>query len=153
GSEHAMRADTVARRYARALFSLAKADGSLDAVGAALANTTEALTEPRVMRILTGPVPRERKRALLLKIVEMTNAPAMLRDFFLLLADHDRLDHVAPVRAVFDALLDEARGIIRATIRSATPLAADTLEDITHAFSSITGRQVRATVEVVADLI
>ena len=148
-----MRTGAVARRYARALFSLAKANGSLDAGGAALATTTDTLTEPQVMRILTGPVPRERKRALLLKIVEMTNAPAMLRDFLLLLADNERVDHLAAIRAVFDALLDEARGIIRATIRSATPLAADTLEDITHAFSAITGRQVRATVEVVPDLI
>jgi F-type H+-transporting ATPase subunit delta len=57
------------------------------------------------------------------------------------------------MRAVFDALLDHERGITRATIRSASPLSADLLEQITRTFGSITGRQVLATVEVVPDLI
>jgi len=148
-----MRPDAIARRYARALFSLSNEQKSLDAVGAALATTTDVLTEPSVMRVLTGPLSRERKRALLLKIVATTNAPALLRDFLLLLADHGRLSRVGAMRAVFDALLDHERGITRATIRSASPLSADLLEQITRTFASITGRQVLATVEVVPDLI
>jgi F-type H+-transporting ATPase subunit delta len=148
-----MRPDAIARRYARALFSLSNAQQSLDAVSAALATTTEVLTEPSVMRVLTGPVSRERKRALLLKIVETTNAPAVLRDFLLLLADHGRLSRVGAMQAVFAAMLDRERGITRATIRSASPLSADLLEEITRTFGTITGRKVLATVEVVPDLI
>ena len=148
-----MRSDAIARRYARALFSLSKEQNSLDAVGAALATAADVLTEPSVMRVLTGPVSRERKRALLLKIVATTNAPALVRDFLLQLADQGRLSRVGAMRAVFDALLDHERGITRATIRSASPLSADLLEQITSAFGSITGKKVLATVEVVPDLI
>jgi F-type H+-transporting ATPase subunit delta len=148
-----MRPDAIARRYARALFSLSNAQQSVDAVGTALATTTDVLTEPSVMRVLTGPMPRERKRALLLKIVETTDAPAVLRDFFLLLADHERLSRVGAIQAVFAAMLNRQRGITRAIIRSASPLSADLLEEIARTFGSITGRKVLATVEVVPDLI
>lgn len=148
-----MRPDAVARRYARALFGFAKRQSSLDAVGAALTTVTDAVTEPSVMRILTGPITRERKRALLLKIVEATGAPDVIRDFLLLLADHQRLGHADAIRTVFDGLLDGERGITRAVIRSATDLPPDVLEEITRAFGAVTGRQVVARVEVVPDLI
>lgn len=148
-----MRPGAIARRYARALFALAKTQGSLDAVGAALATTTDVVAEPSVMRVLTGPVTREKKRALLLKIVETTGAPAVIRDFLSLLADHGRLQYVEAIRTVFDGLLDRERGITRATIRTATNLPQDALDEIERTFSGITGRQVLAEVEVVPDLI
>jgi F-type H+-transporting ATPase subunit delta len=148
-----MRPDAIARRYARALFGLAKAQGALDAVGASLATITDAITEPSVMRVLTGPVARDRKRALLQKIAEASAAPATIRDFLLLLADHARLSHAEAIRTVFESLLDRERGITRATVRSATELPTDVLDEITRTFSAITKQQVVAKVEVVPDLI
>lgn len=148
-----MRPDAIARRYARALFSLARAQGSLDTVGAALGTVTDVLVEPNVMRVLTGPVQRDRKRAFLSKIVEAVNAPPAVRDFFLLLADHERLSHAEAIRTVFDFMLDRERGITRALIRSATPLSPDILDDITRAFGAITGKIVKAEVAVVPELI
>jgi F-type H+-transporting ATPase subunit delta len=148
-----MRPDAVARRYARALFALAKAEGSLDTVASALATVTEAITEPTAMRVLTGPVSRERKRELLAKVAAAAHAPATLRDFLLLLGDHDRLDHAAAIRAVFDALLDRERGITRAKIRAATPLSRDVLDEVLRTFGTITGRKVVATVEIAPELI
>ncbi len=123
-----MRPDAIARRYARALFSLAKARGSLDDVGAALRRATEALIDPKVMRVLTGPVPRDRKRALLGKIVELVAAPSVVSDFLFLLADHGRLSHADAILSVFDVRLDHEHGITRARIQSATPLSPDLLD-------------------------
>jgi F-type H+-transporting ATPase subunit delta len=105
------------------------------------------------MRVLKGPVARERKRTLLQKIVEVSGAPTTIRDFFLLLADHERLGHAEAIRTVFEGLLDRERGITRATVRSATELPVDVLDEITRTFSVITKRQVVAKVEVVPDLI
>jgi F-type H+-transporting ATPase subunit delta len=147
-----MRSDTVARRYGRALFSLAKSQGALDTIGASLATIADVLADPNVMRVLTGPIARERKREFLEKIVASTNAPAMLRDF-LLLADNGRIRHTPTIRGVFEGLLDAERGVTRATIRAAAPLAPEMVEEITRAFGSITGKQVIAHVDVVPDLI
>ncbi len=148
-----MRPDAIARRYARALFALAKTQGCLDAVDTALGVVTDALTQPSVMRVLTGPVQRDRKRSLLLEIIDNANAPTVVRDFFLLLSDHGRLRHAEVIRTVFDGLLDRERGIIRAVIRSATALAGDVVDEITQAFSTITRGQVVANVEVDPELI
>lgn len=148
-----MRADTVARRYGRALFTLAKSQQALDAVGTSLATIADALADSSVMRVLTGPIARERKRGFLTKIVEAANAPASVRDFMLLLADNGRISHAPAIRTVFDCLLDAERGITRATIRSASPLSTEMVDEITRAFGTITGKQVVARVEVVPDLI
>jgi F-type H+-transporting ATPase subunit delta len=148
-----MRPDAIARRYARALFGLADSQGSLEQVGSALAKTSDAIAEPEVMRVLTGPLSRERKRELLLKIIEAVAAPAVVRDFFLLLAERDRLRHAPAMRAVFERLLDARQGITRATIRSAAPVSPDVLEDVVRVFSGITGKRVVAEVQVVPELI
>jgi F-type H+-transporting ATPase subunit delta len=148
-----MRTDAVARRYARALFTLAKAEGSLEDVGTALGTVTDALIDSNVMRVFTGPVPHDRKLELLSKIANALNAPAAVRNFVLLLAEHGRLHHLEGIRIVFNALLDRERGITRAVIRSATTLSDDMRAEIARTFSSITGRTVVARVDIDPSLI
>ena len=148
-----MRPDVIARRYARAIFALAEAQEILEPVGSALATTTDALSEPNVMRVLAAPFARDRKREFLLKIIEATAAPVLVRDFLLLLAEHGRLRHALAIRAVFEALLDDKRGVTRATIRSAVALSPDMSEEVTVVFGAITGRRVLAQVEVVPGLV
>lgn len=143
-----MRTDAVARRYARALFSLAKAEGSLENVGTALTAVADVMTEPTVMRVLTGPVQRTRKCDLLSNIADTVSAPPAVRHFILLLADHGRLDHIDAIRTVFGQLLDREQGITRAVIRSAADLSDEIRAEITSTFSAITGRTVVARVEV-----
>ena len=142
------RPDAVARRYARALFVLAEQQGTLDEVRASLGTMMDALSDPVVMRVLTGPLARERKRALLSRIVDTAGTPPLVRDFLLLVAEHQRLKHAEAIRTVFDAMVDEKRGITRATIKSAAPLSADMVENATGVFGRITGRKVVANVEV-----
>jgi F-type H+-transporting ATPase subunit delta len=148
-----MKTDAVARRYGRALFGLAKTQGALDAVAASMAAIADAFADPGVMRVLTGPLTRDRKRQLLNEVADTTSAPAIVRHFLLLLAEHERLRHAPAIRDVFDHLLDAERGITRATVRTATALAPEMLEEITRAFGQITGKRVVAGVEIEPDLI
>ena len=147
------RPTTVARRYARALFASADAQQALDSVGPAFAAIAEALGEPNAMRVLTGPVARERKRELLLKVAAATQAPDLVRDFLLVLADHDRLRQIPGIRTAFEKLVDDKRGITRAVIRSATELTPEMVAEITRTFGAITKKQVIAKVEIVPELI
>ena len=148
-----MRPDAIARRYARALFALAEQQGTLDQVRTALATTVDALSQPGVMRILTGPVPRERKHELLSRIVDGAGAPPLVRDFVLLVAEHGRLKHTPAIRTVFEAMIDEKGGVTRATIKSAAPLSSDMVDEVTRVFSDMTRRKVVAKVDVVPALI
>lgn len=148
-----MRFGAIARRYARALFAFANAQQALEPVGSALATIADALAEPSAMRVLTGPLARERKRDLLRKIASSTQAPDMVRDFLLLLSDRDRLKQLTAIRVAFERLVDTQHGIIRATIRSAAELTPEMLAEITRTFGAITNKQVVAQVEIVPDLI
>ncbi len=137
-----MRADAVARRYARAIFELASEHGAVDAIGKALATTATLFDDPHLAQVLTGPIPRAQKHALLRGINDDIGAPPTFRDFLLVLAEHDRLDHVGAIRAVFDALVDRQRGRTRARVRSATTLAPDLVAELTRVFGAITGKEV-----------
>lgn len=148
-----MRPDAIARRYARALFQLAEQQGTLDQVGAALGVAVDVVSDADVMRVLTGPFARERKRELLSRIIDAAGAPPVVRDFLLLVADHDRLRHLPAIRAVFDTMVDDKGGVTRATIKSAAPLAPEMVEQVTRVFGELTGRKVIATVDVVPSLI
>lgn len=148
-----MRADSVARRYARALFELAEERGLVDAVASALASTSALMSDEDIARMLGGPARKQVKQRLLTDMAAGIEAPAEFRDFLLLLADHDRIDHVAAIREVFDTLLDRRRGITRARVRSAAPLPEAMLEELTRVFDRVTGKRVIATVEVDPTLI
>ena len=148
-----MRPDAVARRYARAIFQLADEQGITDEVARALATTATLLEDETVARVLTGPVRREQKQELLRAIAGNIGAPPPFRDLLLLLAEHDRLDHVGAIREVFDALVDRRRGRTRARVRTATALAPDLLADVTRVFGELTGKQVLAEVMVEPELL
>ena len=148
-----MTSAAVARRYARALFSLAKSEAALESVGTSLGVVTDALIAPNAMRVLTGPIKKERKREIIAKVADAVGAPTPVRNFLHILVEHQRLDHLEQIRAVFDGLLDRERGITRAVIRSATDLSGDIREQIGRTFSAITGRTVVARVDVDPSLI
>lgn len=148
-----MRSDAVARRYARALFDLAERDGALETVGAALATTAELLDDPRIARVLTGPVEQTSKQDLLRTIAAKAGAPSVFRDLLLLLAERDRLPHLAAIRLVFDQLVDRRLGRARALVRSATPLGPDAVAELARVFGRITGKQALVQVTVDQDLV
>lgn len=148
-----MRPDTVARRYARALFALADENGALEDVARALQAVVRLLEVPEVGRVLTGPLGREPKRAILRRIAEDAGAPDILRDFLLLLSERDRLVSVAGINTVYGSLLDRRQGIIRAVVRSAAPLSQEALEDITRCFSVLTDKRVVPRVVLEEELI
>lgn len=148
-----MRPDSVARRYARALFGLAERQGTLDVVAAGLATAVGLLEDPRTARVLTGPVARAKKQALLHTIADKAGAPPIFRNLLLLLTERDRLDHLAAIRLVFEQLVDRRLGRTRAVVRSARPLPPDMFREITDAFGKLTGKQVLAEVAVDPELL
>ena len=100
---------SIARRYAKALFSLA-------ALGAALAGS------PELRDALASPASREQRRALaegLARPLALEREPANL---LLLLAERNRLGQLAAVADAFRALADEKLGRVRARLVSAVPL-------------------------------
>lgn len=148
-----MRPDTVSRRYARALFQLAEEQGEIDVVAKGLAAATAIAENPDVAKVLHGPLDAKRKRGFVESIAAEIGASDPFKSFLLLLTDHGRLSHLGSIRSVFDALVDERRGILRAHVRSATTLPDDVLAELSRVFGAMTGKQVVAEVRVDPSLI
>lgn len=121
-----MTANIVARRYARALFSLGKSQGDaeLEAYGKDLAGLVGVLMEsPELLKLFRNPIfTLEEKKAIVGKILDQINPTAIVKNFCFLLADKDRLSALPEIEAYFGVLLDEAKGIVRGELVTAVEL-------------------------------
>ena len=124
-------AGSAAKRYARAIFDLAKEEGQVDAWSQRLAAVREVLANPEANTVLANPtIPVQRRQEV---------ASALLDDrvgregvnLAKLLVGARRLDDVDAIADEYSRLVDEDAGRIRATAITAVPLGradADKLE-------------------------
>lgn len=135
----------VARRYADALFSIGKKQGSatLDAYGANLAELCRlAAEEPRLGQILKSPVIAvAEKKAVLGAILEKMAADATLRNFCFLLADKERLGELQGICDWYGILLDNAKGILRGKVLTAIALSPEKQAKLKNSLQEKAGRQ------------
>lgn len=119
----------VARRYARALFSLGKGQGDAELVayGKNLSGLVEALKEsPQLDRIFRNPVFKvEEKKAVLDAILSKIKAKQMVVNFCHLLADNNRLGYLRDIAGIYAELLDEHQGVSRGQMVTAIDLDKD----------------------------
>ncbi len=139
----------VAKRYARALFSVAGKGGKLDAVQRDLSTVAAACKQsPELQRVLESPlVTADRKREII-DLVFKSDIDALTRQFLHLLVDKRREEILPTVGEEFVRLADEARGLIRARAVVAGPL-----DDLQHAsFLESLERRTGKTVELTVDV-
>ena len=122
-----MRVQIVAKRYARALFSLGQEQGleELRKYRDQLRDLAEVVNgSPELLQVFKTPVIRaEQKKAILQNILEKIGTEPMVRNFCLFLADQDRLPFFLDIERYFSHLLDEHEGILRGSLVTATELA------------------------------
>lgn len=134
----------AARRYAKALLSLAQArdaaeSGASETIGAQLQELAALFAAPEFAGLLAAPgmAPAARRT-----IAEQVTAHAELHPlvgkFLLVLADRDRLRDIGDIGAAYGRLLDAAAGRVRARIRSATELPDADKQRLTDAFGELT---------------
>ena len=143
-------ATTLARPYARALFMAAKDAGIQKDVSVALAFSAQAVGIPRVAGLLGDP---RLDHAQLLALVSHPEAPEAVRNFLALLAENGRLALLPEVAGLYEALRAESERVLKATITSAEPLPAASLESLTAALKRRFGGEVEVRTAVDAALI
>ena len=141
----------AARRYARALFGLAREVGEVDAVRGELASMANVLDESAELRVaLFRPLhPAAQRKDALAALVERLGAGGTLRNFLQFLIDQRRLIDFATIQAEYERLADEASGRLRAEVISASPLAEPQVERLREVLARQSGRDVA--VEVTLD--
>jgi F-type H+-transporting ATPase subunit delta len=134
----------LATRYARALYNLAKDTNDQDAVFEQLRVISDAVQgSPEISAFLFSPVVRPSlKVESLTKLVAGLSIPESLKNFLLLLAKKNRLGIFKESLVAYQQITDEAHGVTRGTVRSATVLAPEERKQIETLVSRATKKQV-----------
>ncbi|WP_029897295.1 ATP synthase F1 subunit delta [Desulfohalovibrio reitneri] len=129
-----MTENIVARRYAKALFSLGarKGDKELEAIGKDLASVAETFAAaPDLIRTFRNPLfSAQEKSAVAAKVLDKLGVKGTVRNFVLLLGDKDRLGYLPGIERVFSELLDERQGVLRGSLVTAVDIPEDTRESL-----------------------
>jgi len=144
----------ASRRYAKALFALAKDSNTLQPTADQLLRLAAVAADPALGPVLRSPMLSVTRRHELAQMLarELTLSDLLAR-FLQLLADQQRLGELPAIADRYQQLLDAQLGRVRLTIRSAAPLDAKQEADIVNAFARLTGKQVLSQVVVDAALL
>jgi F-type H+-transporting ATPase subunit delta len=139
----------IAKRYAKALFAVAKEEGKLEAYSKALKDINAFLEEsPDIEATLVSPVfPADIKKTVVDEIIKAMGIEAALANFLRLLVERRRIQHLKLIVASFQELMDEETGVIRAVVKSAVPLSEDLEEKFLEVLAQMTGKQVTLDIE------
>ncbi|HET7418981.1 MAG TPA: F0F1 ATP synthase subunit delta [Candidatus Dormibacteraeota bacterium] len=140
-------ATAAARRYARAVFELAREEREVEEWGRRLSRVRELFSDPKVAAVLSNPtIPTARREGL------VTTSPRPLDDeatnLARLLIESGRVAEAAGIEDEFERLADEAAGRVRATVTTAIELSADDRDRVARELSKRLDKQVRLNVVV-----
>ena len=119
-----MRSSAAARRYAKALFGLAREDRRIQEVRAELDTLSDLFeASPELRNALVKPLhPVKERRSVIRSIAQREGFSELITKFYTYLIDQRRLVDFPAVREEFTRLVDEESGMMTASVVSAIPL-------------------------------
>lgn len=121
----------ISVRYAKALFELASEQGQTEKVSESIATIRKALESiPALKAMLINPVIEASAKKELLDKIFATSIDKLTGSFLNLLIKNRREEYLLTVCLNFQALYRESKGVKWATITSAKPMSADTVEQL-----------------------
>jgi len=140
----------LAKRYAKALFSIGKEDGTYEAYSEALAAVAALFeTNPEVEDALTNPLyPLDIREKAMVAIVDSMDADKVMGNFLNLLVQKKRAAILPEIAEEFKIMVDEGKNISHGTVMSAVELDTDLQNKIKATLEKITGKKVELTASV-----
>ena len=146
----------VARRYAKALFDLARESEQIEPIGEEFARLKSVLDEaPELAALLANPAyTRAERKKIAGEILEgKLNLSEPLRNLVAILIDNGRVQGIPEIADRYKELADEAAGRAQVVVRSASPISDADRGRLAEGLSRVTGKQVTVDVEVDPSLI
>ncbi len=136
------RSETAARRYAEAAFEIAREHEAFDEWSASLHALAGALEERDVARVLESTRVPEAEKERLLAAAAGDGVVPLAWNLGRLLIRKQRVDLLPDIADLFDELVNEARGIVRARVTTAVALDDQERQRVEQRLSTITGKRV-----------
>jgi F-type H+-transporting ATPase subunit delta len=139
-----MSTESVARRYAQALFELALESNELGAIRRELGAFVEVQAESAEFRaVASSPLCSDEARDRMVEeLGQRLGASALVVSLVRLLGRRRRLGVLSELDRQFGELCDEHQGVLRATVRSATVLGEDYRSRLRAEIEQATGKKV-----------
>jgi F-type H+-transporting ATPase subunit delta len=133
-------------QYANALADIARAQGAAEPALKQLADFGAAYAEsPELRNFLASPaVSRDAKHGVIEKLIARLGASKILRNFLLVIADHQRTHILPEIITAFQEVVRQRQGIAEAEISSAVELSAAQKAQFARTLERITGKRVEA---------
>lgn len=145
----------AARRYAKALFDMAKDNASLAEIHQNFADLARTISQsPDLARLIASPLfSREDKAAALKAVAQKGALPDLLTRFLGVIAINGRAADIPATQAAFDTLYAKERGVQRAVARTAKPMDDAQRTRIEGIIAKAVGGDIELTTEVDENLV
>ena len=140
-----MTARAAAKRYARALFDVALAEGSAERVQGELRQFADFVRGNEALWGVFGnpAIPAARKHGLVKALLDRAGQVSLpLYKLLLLLADRDRVVLLPDLADAYDERVLDYQKVIRGAVTTAVPLDAARLRALEDSLGRLTGRRV-----------
>src|SRR4026209_2069161 len=114
---------SLARRYTKAIFQLARDGGQEEAVGGEIEPFLAEYSRPDLQPVLTNPAfPVDTRKRILNQVAQSERLSSLTVRFLSLLLERDRLGHLPGIVSCYRRLLNDAKGRVDAKVVSANAL-------------------------------
>ncbi|MDR3556116.1 MAG: ATP synthase F1 subunit delta [Syntrophobacteraceae bacterium] len=139
-----MKNQIIAKRYSRALFSLAVEGNAIEQFGMELDGFIQVLKAyPDFENMLRNPLyPEAVKKSLFQKVSAQLGMTPIVSSFLNLLVEKKRIQHLPEITDYYHMLMDEHSNISRAKVKAAVKLDAAEIEKIGSALEKRIGRKI-----------
>jgi len=136
-------AGAAAKRYARAIFELAKEEDLVDRWGQRLGTVRDVLGRPEVESVLANPTIAVQRREEAAAALLERHAGREVLNLARLLVGANRVRDLDAIIEQYQLLADEDAGRVRATATTAVPLTRPDADKLEASLSRRLGREVR----------
>ncbi len=145
-----MKQTILARRYAKAVFTVGSEGGKLEDYNSALQSVATLYTENAdVVDALTNPLyPIELREKVMTGIVKSMDVDTVMSNFLNLLVEKKRAEILPEISEEFKAMVDEAHNVSHGSIVSAVELSDELQGKIQDTLEKLTGKKVELTTSV-----
>jgi len=139
----------VSRRYAKALILIGQEDGQAEQYNEELSSVVGLFdTQDGFELALTNPLYNKNDRKKVLEaVLAATDLSAIMKSFLVLLFDKGRIGFLREIASYYKDLADELKGVVKASVISATELSSEAIEKIKEALSKKAGKTIVLNVE------
>jgi F-type H+-transporting ATPase subunit delta len=147
--------ERTARRYAKALYDVAREAGAAEAIGHEMEQVAAIGSgDPAARGVLTRPwIKPADRRAVAGAIARKVGARKLVQDFAGLVAERGRADHLLEIVAAYQTLVDTELGRARAQVRTAVALTDGEKRELSGKLEHALGKRIILEEQVDATLL